>query len=387
MAIIIPSSHYYETTNNKLCNNQINGVSYTEHNYSLVTEIAENVGTLSFSNSSTTEKYYGDWLYIDDGTRQRYEVITDNRYYQNTKDFPNLNKFDEAETNVAGYLNSSSIGYIDFNIPQIKKSFYKIKIPFSNLNDEQLELFVKFLSSHIVHIYLLSSPHIMIVAPTKITINIETEHYENGNWQVLNSIEKYSVSFTESLYDVVVGRKTTKDKTAAFNVGENTNYSLLSTNFLSNGSKIDKKQLGQYISEEIINNYRYGKETAKMTCIIGDYFDENNNKIISIDGEKMVFDIYDEVIPLTYTNLSDKPMSITNDGKAKVFIVLESRVFYDGAVWQELTLQETGKSIDISKTTYTTIANKAGGLTYKITSNEIVTEENSAGGITYIIGE
>jgi hypothetical protein len=66
-------------------------------------------------------------------------------------------------------------------------------------------------------------------------------------------------------------------------------------------------------------------------------------KSISADGStgKMAFDIYDEVIPYSYgADGSDKPLSRHKDGSPKTFVVLGTRIFYDGAVWQELTLQE-----------------------------------------------
>ena len=56
---------------------------------------------------------------------------------------------------------------------------------------------------------------------------------------------------------------------------------------------------------------------------------------------KMIFSQYDEVIPMVYgANGQDKPLSKKQDGSPKEFVVLSSRVFYDGAVWQELILQE-----------------------------------------------
>ena len=66
-------------------------------------------------------------------------------------------------------------------------------------------------------------------------------------------------------------------------------------------------------------------------------------KSISTDGStgKMAFDIYDEVIPYSYgADGNDKPLSRHKDGSPKTFVVLGTRIFYDGAVWQELTLQE-----------------------------------------------
>lgn len=58
--------------------------------------------------------------------------------------------------------------------------------------------------------------------------------------------------------------------------------------------------------------------------------------------EQMTFSMYDKVIPMVYgANGVDKPLSKYKDGTPKKFKVLGTRIFYDGAVWQELTLQET----------------------------------------------
>jgi hypothetical protein len=57
---------------------------------------------------------------------------------------------------------------------------------------------------------------------------------------------------------------------------------------------------------------------------------------IGQNSGNMFFKIYDEVIPMTYgSNGVDKPMS-----NNKKFKVLGTKIFYDGAVWQELHLQE-----------------------------------------------
>jgi hypothetical protein len=135
--------------------------------------------------------------------------------------------------------------------------------------------------------------------------------------------------------------------------------------------------------------YKDGKETATIRCSISEYLDENGKLVISSkNADKMLFEHYDKVVPMVRSGRrKELAMSYTADGLAKVFDVVGVRVFFDGAVWQELTLRESGESIDIGRTTYTTIANNAGGLTYKITSNEIVTEENPTRGITYIIGD
>ena len=89
-------------------------------------------------------------------------------------------------------------------------------------------------------------------------------------------------------------------------------------------------------------DYARGKETATIRCSISDYYD-GDQKVIAIDNStgKMSFDIGDKVIPMVYgADGKDRPMSTYQDGSAKVFQVLGSKIYYDGAVWQELYLQE-----------------------------------------------
>lgn len=95
---------------------------------------------------------------------------------------------------------------------------------------------------------------------------------------------------------------------------------------------------------KIQKDYEKGKETATIRCSISDYYDfDSGEKIISIDKStgNMSFKMYDEVIPMVYTSDGkDKPMSVYKDGTPKVFRVLGTKIYYDGAVWQELSLQE-----------------------------------------------
>lgn len=68
---------------------------------------------------------------------------------------------------------------------------------------------------------------------------------------------------------------------------------------------------------------------------------------IAVDNStnKMCFEIGDQVIPMVYgADGKDRPMSTYQNGSPKIFQVLGSKIFYDGAVWQELSLQEVDKS-------------------------------------------
>ena len=61
----------------------------------------------------------------------------------------------------------------------------------------------------------------------------------------------------------------------------------------------------------------------------------------------MSFQEGDIVIPMVYgVNGQDRPMSTYQDGTAKQFMVLGAKKFFDGAVWQELYLQEIAQPID-----------------------------------------
>ena len=95
---------------------------------------------------------------------------------------------------------------------------------------------------------------------------------------------------------------------------------------------------------ETQTDYAKGKETATIRCSIGDYYDyDSGDKVISVDNstEKMSFKLYDQVIPMVYgADGKDHPTSKNQDGSPKVFQVLGSKIYYDGAVWQELSLQE-----------------------------------------------
>ena len=91
--------------------------------------------------------------------------------------------------------------------------------------------------------------------------------------------------------------------------------------------------------------YENGKETATLLCDVSDYFDfESGKKLIAIDNStnKMLFKEYDRVIPMVYgADGKDRPMSVKKDGTPKEFTILGTKIIYDGAVWQELYLQES----------------------------------------------
>lgn len=102
-------------------------------------------------------------------------------------------------------------------------------------------------------------------------------------------------------------------------------------------------------AQNVLLEYANGKETAKILCSIGEYYDENSDLAISTKtADKMIFEHYDKVVPMIRNGYGqDEAMSYNADGTAKVFEVVGVRVYSDGAVWQELTLREASGGVDI----------------------------------------
>jgi hypothetical protein len=107
----------------------------------------------------------------------------------------------------------------------------------------------------------------------------------------------------------------------------------------------------EYFFSKTQQAYKNGKETDTIRCSIADYYDyDTGEKVISKDNStgRMSFDLYDEVIPTVLgANGQENPLSTYKNGDPKVFKVLGTRKFFNGAVWQELSLQEVDKDLHV----------------------------------------
>ena len=105
--------------------------------------------------------------------------------------------------------------------------------------------------------------------------------------------------------------------------------------------------------------YKNGKETITLRCSISNYYDYGTNeRCISTEDKElpMCFSIGDKVIPMVRNGKGeDIPISVTADGQPKTFMVLGTKVYYDGAVWQELSLQEYSFIVDTPPEVPTTL--------------------------------
>lgn len=96
------------------------------------------------------------------------------------------------------------------------------------------------------------------------------------------------------------------------------------------------------MTAEIIADYQNGKETATLRVSVNDYYDDDGNLVLSINdpSKPMLFHNGDIVVPYIATPNGDRPMSILPDGSPKSFRVTGVTLISDGALWQELQLQE-----------------------------------------------
>ena len=158
----------------------------------------------------------------------------------------------------------------------------------------------------------------------------------------INGVVK-TVDFVEETQSF--GKLTSKN---TFVIGEN--------NELMQNASYHKYETGQglvttYLVEtykELLEEYKNGKKKLTLLCDINDYYyydatkpDKKGSIAISRNLTRLTFKEYDEVIPMIKLANGDYvPIAKNEDGTPMVFVVLAIRVFYDGVVWQELTLQQ-----------------------------------------------
>ena len=122
-------------------------------------------------------------------------------------------------------------------------------------------------------------------------------------------------------------------------------YSIGANQFIRAENEYDGAQgATSILYGKTLADYQKGVETANLRCSINEYFDENDNIVISTQtANKMIFDLYDEVVPMLLNWWGeDAPISYNKQGLAKTFKVVGIGNIGDGAVWQRLTLREFG---------------------------------------------
>ncbi len=155
-------------------------------------------------------------------------------------------------------------------------------------------------------------------------------------------------TITEKDFSISAGKESS---TKSIIIGENNPFFQYSNWIKRANNILTQEEYYKEFSNSIFETFSNGRETATVLCSVSDYykfdnFDPNKKgkKEISIDKStgKMTFSIGDKVLPMVYeADGQETPMSLKN-GLAKYFEVCGVKKYYDGAVWQELSLIEAG---------------------------------------------
>jgi hypothetical protein len=143
-----------------------------------------------------------------------------------------------------------------------------------------------------------------------------------------------------TIYGNTIGIDLTNE---TFEFGEGENPLAISGNeLLQDGTTTKGDTTSKFIADNILNQYSNGKEKATLRCAIGNYFDENGEKKISIDNDNfpMEFSVGDEVIPMVYIGNNEEKFMSSKYGKPKKYEVASVKPYFDGACWQEIEIIE-----------------------------------------------
>lgn len=360
MAYIIPSSRIFSTTNNKVVNNQINKISVNEYEINKPTKTVLDFSWTPLSSREFSFKfawakidyvYYNvDWEFdrsdIKSGREDRNNVVGQNITFNIKSDtFLDLSKLDVnikmryryGESKSGAALGRPALMQND-NLQNSATTSVSMTLKY-NAPSESKQL----LSAYSMVPSINATAQLQTYSPrsNNVQVVVWVPSYYNRNYteqtERVDSVvfETFSVSITAKEFETPTSYNHTYgsgEKVSTINsneffqsyqgtadLDENENFPY--------GTCYKGEDFIQMLSDKIIADYQNGKETATIRC--------------SVDESLRIYDIGDEVIPMVYgEDGQDRPMSLYKDGNEKVFRVVGTKFIYDGAVWQELTLQE-----------------------------------------------
>ena len=94
---------------------------------------------------------------------------------------------------------------------------------------------------------------------------------------------------------------------------------------MNEGTTYKGVELSQLNAENILENYRYGKERVSIECVLGNYYDRYNNLIYSKDSDSPIMDIGD-----TFELYNPLNKQWGNGYYHKKFIITDREFSYNG---------------------------------------------------------
>jgi hypothetical protein len=150
--------------------------------------------------------------------------------------------------------------------------------------------------------------------------------FGSTTFDVKGTYTEYNTEQLEiTIYGNTIGIDLT-DGTVDYGSG-NKPHTLSGNELMQDSAVIGAKKVTEWLANGVLNQYKQGKETAVLLC--------------SIDDDLNFFELGAIVEPYVLgANGKDVPMSRYPNSEPKQFVVVGTRIFYDGAVWQEITIQE-----------------------------------------------
>ena len=373
MAILIPSKNIYNKENKKIRSNQIKGVEITLNNATNDTQwnnyfmsggikaldVYYDGNGLSVNRTNTETQFLTTKQGVSQLVKFFWQIvefnIEANKYFTNTRNFNLLENIIFNTTQNLHYVNSDYKAQEGTPTSVTWEYVLRTKgLPISN-------------SVRIIDQKPTNSNISDIVKENTIGFQFAYVYFEEINQKNIKGTFLFSIGDETSIDGAFVNGRysTTSSVDIKMRIGDlqeneeiykgiNQNFSIVGNELLQSYNKLNGKNYYLQLLEEISSSWGNGKETATILCSISDYYyyiegtNENKGlKVISVDNStgKMSFKMYDQVIPMVYgADGKDRPMSTYQDGSPKVFQVLGSKIYYDGAVWQELSLQEVDKN-------------------------------------------
>ena len=387
--ILIPAKNIYKKQYEKLLDNVISLVqvdakktkvtAYNENMYEgfayepVMNEVIEDstyIGALD--NLTDYVILYSSIQSYTKGMQGRFERDDNLKYYEKANDF-NIEVIAKVEKGtVTGTVKPSSPDNIDEvqNPVIINKQFVK--------TSETIEAISFFPTEETAS---LGDRYLTVTLPTnesekKLTSYIYQNKYVYVNFNFMCGVKRINMSgrahmarpeYVEGTYEYIIPQQIKffingvvvktefVDATEMYGDTTSKNSYVVDGNelFLQENYLLDYRQEPYKISfpkryEEVLEEYKNGKKNLTLLCDINDYYyyddskpDKKGSIAISRNYTRLTFQEYDEVIPMIKkSDGSFVPIEKNEDGTPMVFVVLQVRVFYDGVVWQELTLQQ-----------------------------------------------
>lgn len=191
----------------------------------------------------------------------------------------------------------------------------------------------------------------------EVSLFISIDCFRNVGTSVENKnaiiIPKIDLSISGTVFKKSETEKTSIEDSTKGSFQIPTNELLIDTTTINGTPAFD------YLSQNIISNYKNGKELVEFLCSIDDYYEYDESavgnkgrKVISTttSGLNMHFNIGDSIIPMVLRPnaqgmLVDSPISRYADGTPKMFRIVSVKFIYDGAVWQRIIGQEIAQEV------------------------------------------